>query len=147
MLVANYISKLKGKGSGYWIRLAIFVLLGTLAASWVGNWSIWIDARFKIYQALQSMLPGRGPYVQNTFLILIHDEDYWEGKLDQRVPIKRDYLADLVDALAKDNVGIIVLDFDLRSPMPSGAPAGSDKYSDETKKLAQQFKMRQEIGS
>ena len=128
------LAKVKEKPRGYWIRLVVFLFIGAFAASWIGHWNVWIDARFKIYQALQSLLPGRGKYVEDTFLVLIHDEDYWKGELRQRVPVRRDYLAKLVRALNSDDAGIIVLDFDLRSAVPSGN-VSQDNYKAETEDL------------
>ena len=149
VLAADYWSNLRKRTAGYWIRLAVLLFLGTLAASWIGNWGAWIDVRFKVYQFLQSTLPGKGPYVQNTApQSSIQDEDYWKGDLDQRVPIKRDYLARVVRALDYDNAGIIVLkNFDLRSPIPTGLPAAQDKYWLDTRFYPSGQRLSQKTGS
>jgi CHASE2 domain-containing sensor protein len=51
------------------------------------------------------------------------------------VPIKRDYLADLVDATASASPAVIAIDFDLRSPSPDGNPVEFPQYQKETAKL------------
>jgi CHASE2 domain-containing sensor protein len=58
-------------------------------------------------------------------LVMIGDDEYYGPELQHRKPIRRDYLARLVDALAEANAAVIALDFDLRVPDPGrGATPG-----------------------
>jgi len=67
--------------------------------------------------------------------VVIGDDEYWNGELSARVPIKRDYLAKIVEALKEANAAVIALDFDLRSPSPVGEPVEFPDYLGETKQL------------
>src|SRR5439155_19524188 len=75
------------------------------------------------------------PTADNTVVVTIGDEEYWNGELERRVPVKRDYLAKLVQALDKLNPAVIALDFDLR-----GEPGRSTNYAEETEKLVAALK-------
>jgi len=62
------------------------------------------------------------------------------GKLQGRIPIKRDYLASLIDKLDLAEARVIALDFDLRSPSPDGNPVESPDYNVETSTLLKTVK-------
>ena len=85
-------TNLRRRSRSYWIRLFLFVVLGSVVANWIGKWDVWIDLRYKIYQSLQGMLPGKR-HVQSTVLVLIQDEEYWKGILEQRAPIVTTWLS------------------------------------------------------
>lgn len=52
-------------------------------------------------------------------LVLIGDDEYWDGDLHHRSPTDRSYIARLVQALDVANAQVIALDFDLRLPHPN----------------------------
>ena len=107
-----------------WIDWIIFCVL--LAVSvWLGyklsSGTVWIRTRAKIYQSLTARgLPAR--YPQRTAIVLLDDDDYWTNhappQLAGRSPTNRAYLAALIEKLTQAQVGLIVLDFDMRSPNP-----------------------------
>jgi CHASE2 domain-containing sensor protein len=116
-------------GKRSWIDWLIFC--GLLAFSvWLGyklsSKTIWIRTRAKIYQSLTTFgRPAR--YPQRTAIVLLNDDDYWietpasstnpaPPQLAGRSPTNRAYLAALIEKLTQAQVGLIVLDFDLRSP-------------------------------
>ncbi|HUS10213.1 MAG TPA: CHASE2 domain-containing protein [Pyrinomonadaceae bacterium] len=119
----------------YWVRVVIIAILGIVLGEKVDDTELWINYRYHAYQLLQRLSP-RKPHPQRTVLVLIGDNEYWSGKdLQARVPIKRDYLARLVDAAAAANAAAIALDFDLRSPSPEGNPLEFPEYQKETDAL------------
>jgi len=81
------------------------------------------------------MLP-REAYAKDTVVILVGDEEYWRGEPAGRVPIKRGYLAKLVEALNEFDPAVIALDFDLRSE-----PSDAGEYAVETETLAKAVKI------
>ena len=139
VIVREYLRQLRAKGLSYWIRLGVLLAIGGFLGHWLGEKDIWIDLRYKIYQA-QQRFTARPARAERTVLVLIQDEEYWKGKLGRRVPIKRDYLADLVLALTAANPAVIALDFDLSSPTPKGDPAEHPDYQAETKTLLEAVK-------
>jgi CHASE2 domain-containing sensor protein len=132
----KYLDSVRHAGKWYWVRLVAFIIGGLVLGSWVGTWEGWIDSRYQIYHRIQHWFP-RAAYERDTAFVLVGDEEYWRQGL-RRVPIRRDYVAKLIRALDSVNPAVIVLDFDLRSPMPipsAGAPLEPRKYACETREL------------
>lgn len=114
------------------------LVIGLLAGGiYVGNkltendW--WIDGRYAAYQFVIRQIP-RPVQTRRTVLVLIGDDEYWNGPLKFRSPIKRDYLAAIVDALREANAAVIALDFDFRVPSKDGVPV-EDPYEGEAREL------------
>src|SRR5882762_7143258 len=119
----------------YWVRVVIIAIIGIVLGEKVDDTELWINYRYHVYQFLQSLSP-RKPHPQRTVVVLVGDNEYWAGKdLQARVPIKRDYLARLVDKASSANAAVIALDFDLRSPSPEGNPLEYPAYQKETDAL------------
>lgn len=119
----------------YWVRVVIIAIIGIGLGEKADDTELWIGYRYHVYQLLQNLSPRR-PHPQRTVLVLVGDNEYWSGKdLQARVPIKRDYLARLVDEAAAANAAVIALDFDLRSPSPEGNPLEFPEYQKETDAL------------
>src|SRR6266550_6446433 len=110
-------NELAKKGLRYWLTVLVLLVGGTVIGDILGEQYMWIRLRYRIYPYLQAATPGE-KYPSRTFLNLIDDDDYWKGKLARRVPLKRDYLACLVQALDSASPSLIALDVDLRSPIP-----------------------------
>jgi CHASE2 domain-containing sensor protein len=88
--------------------------------------------------ALHQRIAGLAPFPVEPFLVrlvLVDDQDYWKGELAGRRPIRRDYLARLLCAIDAADPAVIALDFDLRSPDPSGDPPYHPVYAEETRLL------------
>lgn len=105
--------------------------------------------RWQIDQAIRRL----SPYSQDpifTVLVIIGDDEYWGEDLARRTPLKRDYLAHLVEGVAALNPAVIALDVKLRSPDKAGATRSTSKegitlpveaaYVDETVALLQAVK-------
>src|SRR5262245_32133454 len=90
---------LKSKGLRYWILVAAFIMGGFFAGSWLEGWDTLVPLRYRLYEMLEQINP-RPPYPQRTYVVVIGDDEYWKGKLERRVPIRRDYLAELVLKIA-----------------------------------------------
>ena len=118
-----------------WIIFFALLTVCAVAGHFLSRSVLWIDLRSEIYQHITSFgRPTR--YPQRTAVVLLNDDDYWSeaaippdsaiprseqllqpnAPLDGRVPTNRVYLAHLIDQLDAANVGLIGLDFDLRSP-------------------------------
>ena len=139
-MIKGYVNELVRKGIWYWTKIALLIVVGVYAGEWLTEREYWIDQRYKVYQFLQNRLP-RKPHPQRTVLVVIGDEEYWKGELAGRVPIKRDYLARLVQVLDSANPAVIALDFDLRSPTTEGNPVENPAYQDETQQLLEAVKL------
>ncbi|MFD1561263.1 CHASE2 domain-containing protein [Paraburkholderia silviterrae] len=75
---------------------------------------------------------GRTPSPVNITLLQIGDDEYWKGSLARRVPVKRDYLAALVNKLCAADPQVVALDFDLHSPVVDGSYNDNPEYKGET---------------
>jgi CHASE2 domain-containing sensor protein len=77
---------------------------------------------------------------RNVKLLLIDDDEFWDGDLHHRTPIDRGYVARLVNALDGVEASVIALDFDVRlanantavAPGDYGAVDSYKPYRDET---------------
>lgn len=132
--VRNHCSYLISHGLGYWLRVFALIVVGVYLGHKINERDLWTEIRFSLYQTLLSWSP-KDPHPDNTAILLIDDDDYWMGKPAGRSPIKRDFLAELVLALDAANPALIALDFDLRSPDPSGNLVEQPELQEETKKL------------
>lgn len=118
----------------YWISATLVAALGLWVSHLLEEQQAWMNARYSLYQWIQRLtLFGRDPVVRSTVLVLIGDEEYWKGPLARRVPIKRDYLADLVRQVDLAEPAVIAIDFNLRSPVPGGSEHPA--YQEETRKF------------
>src|SRR4051794_2781791 len=96
--------------SNYWVRTALIIVLGIFIAHKAEDTDAWLNTRYHLFQWLQWLSP-RGADVQRTVMVMIGDEEYYrpDGELKRRVPLRRDYVAKLVDAAVAANAGVIVL--------------------------------------
>ncbi|MGH9508619.1 MAG: CHASE2 domain-containing protein [Terriglobales bacterium] len=134
-------AQLRGKGIVHWLIVLVLTALGTWIGHWISQKQVWVDVRYWIYQKTFDAARVRGPlYPKRTALVLIGDEEYWKGELGGRAPIKRDYLAKLVEKLDAADAAVIALDFDLRSPVPDGSMIEHPDYRAETERLSQTLK-------
>src|SRR5215217_6497346 len=115
----------------YWIRAAVVLVVGLFLGALLGQRYILLPTRYRIYRALNWLLPDREPIW--TAVVLIGDDEYWGEHLAGRVPIKRDYLAKLLLNLGDCDPYVIALDFNFTSPVIKGAN-NSDYYC-ETRDL------------
>ena len=135
----DLVARLREKSFAYWVRLLITIAVVQSLVTWADNHGFITGYRYAFYRFLQS-LDHHKAVDQNTVVITIDDDEYWEGKLQGRIPIKRDYLASLIEKLDAAEAKVIALDFDLRSPSPDGNPVESSDYNKETAKLLQTIK-------
>jgi CHASE2 domain-containing sensor protein len=125
--------QLRARGLGYWIRVLVLAVLGAQIGHWVGEHGFWIHVRYQLHQRLAELGP-RPLEPRWTTIVAIGDEEYWRGELASRAPLKRDYLAKLLDVIDRANPKLIALDVDLRSPDP-GRPLIHKEYRAETTQL------------
>lgn len=123
------------------VRVFVFIVIGIYVGEAVEQTEFWLDARYRIFQGLQRVMP-RGADVQRTVMVMIGDQEYYrpDGELQRRSPIRRDYLGKLVDQAAAAGAAVIALDFTLSSPDPGGNPVELPQYTEETKQLVEAIK-------
>ena len=110
------------------------IVVGKFVADRVAGSCVWTRPREVLYETYQNLSPRR-PYARNTVVVLIGDDEYWRSIPAGRVPIRRDYLANLVLALDSLEPALIAIDFDLRSPLPDGSIVENPAYQEETQRL------------
>jgi CHASE2 domain-containing sensor protein len=122
----------RGKGAHdfrYWLFALAVIGAATFGSSYVYERLNLTDARSSFFQRLLDWRqPAEPKFVR---LVLIENDEYWLGELAGRRPIKRDYLARLVDKLVAANAHVIALDFDVRLPDPRSMEIPQD-YRAET---------------
>jgi CHASE2 domain-containing sensor protein len=130
-MVKGLFGRVKKKGYRYWTSAFVIFLLTISGSSFVYDFLHLRDARSYFFQHLLDWGP-RPVEPRFVRLALIGNDDYWQGYLAGRRPIKRDYLAQLVDKLVSINVHVIALDFDARLPNPASfeIPAQYQKETD-----------------
>lgn len=100
----------------------MFVAVGIWVSHEMDKSDVWTDAKYDAFLVIQKLRGGEVRVPQTT-LVAIGDEEYYSPELGARKPLRRDYLARLVAKLAMAKPRLLVLDVDLRSPVPrSGAP-------------------------
>jgi CHASE2 domain-containing sensor protein len=136
--IPSILHQLREKGLRYWLTAAIVLALSTTGSSFVYEKLHLVDARSYAFQWLLEFgwRPAEPKFVR---LLLIDDQEYWLGQLEGRRPIKRDYLAHLIDQLVAADVHVIALDFDVRLPDPRSTEVPS-AYRAETETLIQAIK-------
>jgi len=106
------------KGLWYWLRAAVVFGAALYVSHYVYEVQKFRNVSVSLFQAVTEWLP-RQSEPRYTWLVLIEDDEYW-GELSGRRPIKRDYLARIVDRLVDANAHVIALDFDMRLPNDTG---------------------------
>jgi CHASE2 domain-containing sensor protein len=127
------LASLKHKGVRYWITALVILVLATTGSSYVYEEFNLTNARSYVFQRLLEWGP-RPAEPKFTSILLIEDDEYWKGPLSGRRPIKRDYLARLIDRLVAADARLIALDFDTRLPDPNSTNVPED-YREETSRL------------
>ncbi len=113
------------RSAGYWFTASVVFV----ASTWT---SPFVDARLNLtrernwlFEHLsQSVTNPAAP--RNVKLVLIGDDEFWEGPLHHRVPTDRAYLARMIRALDAADASVIALDFDVRLPRRSASVRPGD---------------------
>jgi CHASE2 domain-containing sensor protein len=133
----SFLSRLKDKGISYWLVASIIVGVSAAGSPYVYDYFNIQAARSWIFQKLLEWGP-RAIEPKYTKIVLIEDDDYWLGDLAGRRPIKRDYLANLVEKLSLAHAHVIALDFDIRSLDPTSSQI-PEEYRQETHDLIKEI--------
>jgi len=137
--------QLKDKGIAYWLTGVVVLFLAFGASGPAYRLAGLTERKAELFQWLLEKGP-RPPEPHFIKLVLIDDDEYWEGGLAGRRPIKRDYLADLVEKIAFAKANVIALDFDVRLPDPKSAKIPTE-YEKETERLIGAIKIAAEGGT
>jgi hypothetical protein len=126
--------RLCAHGRLYWFVALGLTILGVFFGSYIDDHYWWTDVRYRATQEMQDLLSLYHLAPKRTALVFVGDQEYWSNELAGRSPIKRDYLARLIDAVDKAGADVIAIDFDLRAPLANPSrdfPA----YLEETSNL------------
>ena len=128
-----FLARVRERGLRYWTS-AIIVLIASVAATpFIYDFFQLDTARSHLFQWLAAS-PPRPLEPRFVKVVLIGDDEYWLGTLAGRRPVKRGYLADLVQRLDQAKAQVVALDFDLRLADPTSNSVSSD-YEEETATL------------
>jgi CHASE2 domain-containing sensor protein len=122
--------RIKDKGFRYWATAAVVFFVTISGSDYIYNYLRLSDVRSWFYQTLMEWGPNP-PEPKFVTPVLINDDEYWLGYPAGRRPLKRDYLAQIVDKLVLANTHVIALDIDTRLPDPTSMKIPAD-YRDET---------------
>jgi hypothetical protein len=131
----HYATRLIEKGISYWLTVALIIAICSVSSDYVYGYLGLAELRSSLFQWLLDHGP-RPPEPKYVKIVLVGDQEYWEGEPAGRRPIKRTYLRNIVDHLVDDKAYVIALDFDLRTPNPASTDIPKD-YEDETFQLVQ----------
>jgi CHASE2 domain-containing sensor protein len=137
-LFRSAMRKLRSQGARYWIAAILVLIVAKEISPYVYDYLGLTTLRSQFFQGLLDWGP-RPAEPRAIKIVRIEDDEYWEGPLAGRRPIKRDYLANLVNKLVSLNVHIIALDFDVRLPKPFSLEIPED-YRPETRVLVEAIK-------
>lgn len=128
-------SHLRSKGLRHWIISLLLIIIVLFIGHILNKQNFWINLRYQTYQYFLRDIAREQPHPNRTTLVLINDEDYYNGPFEGRKPLKRDYLAKLIKKLDTANPEVIALDIKLNS-------RGKDEsyYENETKELIDAIK-------
>ena len=136
--LASAMHRLRDKTVGYWIIAIIVLIVAEASSPYLYDYLSLTNVRSLFFQMLLDWGP-RPAEPRQIEIVRIEDDEYWEGELAGRRPIKRDYLANLVSRLVSLNAHVIALDFDVRLPKPDSAEIPQD-YRSETLLFANAIK-------
>lgn len=128
-----FLARLREHGLRYWTSAILVLTVSVVATPFIYDVLQLDGVRSRLFQWLAAS-PPRPLEPRFVKVVLIGDDEYWRGELAGRRPIKRDYLAKLVDRLDGAPAQIIALDFDLRLADPTGSNVPGD-YAGETATL------------
>jgi len=133
----KWLRRLQEMGLRYWMSAVIVLIVSVAGAGFVYDYLRLTSARAWLFEQLVALNP-RPLEPRFVKVVLVRDDEYWTGYPAGRRPIKRDYLAQLVDKLASANAQVIALDFDTRLPLPTSLEIPKDyerDYEKETDEL------------
>jgi hypothetical protein len=99
------IQRLVEKGMGYWLSVLGVLALSILATPYVEDYLNLAQAKYWVFQKLID-LTWSPPLPRFVKVVLVGDDEYWQGYPAGRRPIKRDYLAQIVDPLDFANAAL-----------------------------------------
>jgi CHASE2 domain-containing sensor protein len=105
------------KGLAYWITAAVILALATWSAPFIERFTNLTAAQNWLFQHLTQSVTNPS-HARHVKLVLIRDEDFWNGPLHHRTPIDRSFLGRVVRALDTADASVIALDIDMRLADP-----------------------------
>jgi CHASE2 domain-containing sensor protein len=122
-------------GYGHWVRMALLLAAGYYAGHLLSSGEWLTQLRYDVYFRQLRMQQRGDAYPQRTAVVLLNDDDYWAPHFEARRPLKRDQLALLLDRLNQAGADTVVLDIDLRSPLPDQPAYDFPSYATEDLQL------------
>jgi CHASE2 domain-containing sensor protein len=122
--------RLRQKRIRYWVS-ALLILIITLTGSDIIYQYLRLDSlRAQYFQFLLDHGP-HPPQPKFIGLVLIDDHEYWMGQPSGRVPLNRQYLANLLGAISAAGGDTIAVDIDMGLPNPDSMTI-PDEYKAES---------------
>jgi CHASE2 domain-containing sensor protein len=122
------------KNLGHWLRVFVVVIIGLCASHVAREHQLWLWADLRWYQVVAE-LGWRPLKPRDTVVVLIDDQAFWKGELAGRLPLKRTFVARLVETIDEAGADVIAVDLDMRSADPTGAVRSHPDYAAETPPL------------
>jgi CHASE2 domain-containing sensor protein len=141
---ARMILRLKQKGLRYWTSALVVFVLTIVGTKILYGYLQLHNKSAGYFQFLldHGPRPSRPRFVT---IVLIEDDEYWNGDPAGRAPLNRNYLARVVGSLVATNARVIALDVDARLPIPDSMTI-PDAYKEETCNLIRAIKTGAEAG-
>lgn len=138
--IERVLQPLTSKGWAHWARMLALLAAGIYAGHELKDVPWLTDVKFMLYQKQMQLLRSGHLYPRRTAMVLLNDDDFYGSIFQQRTPINRAGLAQILDRLNAIGVGTVVLDFDLRSPKPREPHFTFPIYQAENSTLLESFK-------
>ena len=110
----------------HWLVAVMLAIVGLIA----GEYPWLTSVRHVAYAIVQKAIQRPDA---DIVVVLIGDDEYNGPRLQNRVPLRRDYLADLITKIRAGNPRAIAVDVDLHSPDPARAMIQPDYVAETTK--------------
>lgn len=145
----RHVQQVFGRRRSHWLVVILLTAAGIALGHLFKSNERLFSAQYKVFEFLEehSARPLRSSH---AVVVLVDDEAYYKSEPAGRAPINRRYLAKIVRALGELNPAAIALDFDFRSPDPSGEMKATSadgvqlpefsEYVDETAELLETLK-------
>jgi CHASE2 domain-containing sensor protein len=136
------VGRLKRANIRFWVTAAAILIAVEWATPYIEASLHLTNVKNWLFRTLAESVTNP-PRFRDVRLVMIGDDEFWDGDLHHRSPTDRSYLARLVRALDIADASVIALDFDMRLPHPEVAVSPGDypavdafqPYRDETNEL------------
>jgi CHASE2 domain-containing sensor protein len=131
---SKFLATLSSHGWKHWLAVAALITVGLSIGDSMEHSDLTLRWQYRLYQLLNHRARGAS-HSDDVSIVRIGDDEYWKGDLARRSPLKRTYLANLLQHLQKANPTVIALDIDMRAQTNDGTLLEHEDYRVETATL------------